>query len=163
MILCAAGANPRVEWMLRSHDVAYSVEEEARVEGHLQSRTAGGQDQECATKCDRALLFFTIHEALEFCENVLIHDLKADKATTKRPSFVKSPTWCWKKAIQYNEFLEHENVTSSVGSKLQYSTFLNICLQYVHIGGNNTFFSYHAHTKSVPPLGLQTVNVTNVR
>jgi CRP-like cAMP-binding protein len=70
--------------MLRSHDVAYDVKEEARVEAHLQSRTAG---QEC-TKCDRVLLFLTIHEALEFCENVLIHDLKADKVT-KRPSFVK--------------------------------------------------------------------------
>jgi CRP-like cAMP-binding protein len=84
MIVCAAGANPRVEWMLRSHDVAHDVEEEARVEAYLQSRTAG-QD---STKCDRVLLFLTIYEALEFCENVLIHDLKADKAT-KRPSFIK--------------------------------------------------------------------------
>jgi hypothetical protein len=53
----------------------YNVEEEARVEAQLQSRTTAGQ-QDSSTKCDRVLLFLTIYEALEFCENVLIHDLK---------------------------------------------------------------------------------------
>lgn len=86
MIVCAAGANPHVEWMLRSHDVAYDVEEEARIEALLQSRTTSASQDK--TKCDRVLLFLTVYEALEFCENVLIHDLKADKPT-KRPSFIK--------------------------------------------------------------------------
>ena len=28
IVLCAAGANSQSEWMLRSHDVAYNLEEE---------------------------------------------------------------------------------------------------------------------------------------
>lgn len=91
IIVCAAGANPRVEWMLRSHDVAYSVEEEARVEARLQSGADtpsyhGAQD----VNCDRVLLFLTIHEALEFAETVLIHELNSNGlGKKKRPSFLR--------------------------------------------------------------------------
>ena len=90
MILCAAGANPRVDWMLRSHDVAYDLEEEERVKARLQARTGTPSQGSADTKCERVLLFLTIHEALEFCENVLIHELNANRlSTSKRPSFVR--------------------------------------------------------------------------
>lgn len=84
MIVCVAGANPKVEWMLRSHDVAYDAEEEARVEARLQTHDAltGGE-----LKCERVLLFATDIEALEFCENVVIHELNSGKKLGKRPSF----------------------------------------------------------------------------
>lgn len=56
IIVCAAGATPRVEWMLRSHDVAYDMEEEARVEAKLQARAdTPGRLREAVT-CDRVLL-----------------------------------------------------------------------------------------------------------
>jgi hypothetical protein len=85
MIVCAAGANERVEWMLRSHDVANNVEGKTLrvVKAHLQFRTTCQN----SIKCDRVLLFLKIYEAMEFCENVLSHDLKASKVT-KNPSFI---------------------------------------------------------------------------
>lgn len=65
VLVCACNASARVEWMLRSHDVAYNVDEEQRIKDqHLSS--CGSFD------AARLLLFVTIHEALEFCENALI-------------------------------------------------------------------------------------------
>jgi hypothetical protein len=52
--------------MLRSHDVAYDLEDEQRIK-HQHSIRAEHAD------ATRLLLFVTIHEALEFCENALIH------------------------------------------------------------------------------------------
>lgn len=65
VLVCACNASARVEWMLRSHDVAYNVDEEQRIKDqHLSA--CGNLD------AARLLLFVTIHEALEFCENALI-------------------------------------------------------------------------------------------
>jgi len=61
----ACGASVRVEWMLRSHDVAYSVEEEFRIKER-------GPDGQVPEDSERLLLFVTIHEALAFCERGLI-------------------------------------------------------------------------------------------
>ena len=89
VIVCAVGANARVEWMLRSHDVAYDVEEEAKVEAQLQARADTPTYRRRNVKCDRLLLFLTIFEALEFCENVLIHELNSDRLSKKEPSFIR--------------------------------------------------------------------------
>jgi hypothetical protein len=51
--------------MLRSHEVAYDIEEEQRIKD--QHLTASEN-----LDTTRLLLFVTIHEALEFCENALI-------------------------------------------------------------------------------------------
>lgn len=61
----ACGASVRVEWMLRSHDVAYSVAEEIRIKTH------SGVDP-IPEDSKRLLMFLTIHEALAFCERGLI-------------------------------------------------------------------------------------------
>jgi hypothetical protein len=54
--------------MLRSHGVAYAVDEEQRIKDlHLSSHE--NVDASCL------LLFVTIHEALEFCENALIQKM----------------------------------------------------------------------------------------
>jgi hypothetical protein len=66
--VCASNASVRVEWMLRSHDVAYDLDEEQRIK-HQQSLRAENLE------ATRLLLFVTIHEALEFCENALIHKM----------------------------------------------------------------------------------------
>lgn len=73
MTVCASGATPKIEWMLRSHDAAYSSqEEEDSIKGQLQSMDRAGRSAESLT--DKILLFFTTHEALEFCEASLIHE-----------------------------------------------------------------------------------------
>lgn len=58
----------RVDWMLRSNEVAYALEEERNIkesylEGHSHAQS------------ERLLLFVTIHEALVFCENALIQQM----------------------------------------------------------------------------------------
>ena len=65
VLVCACNASTRVEWMLRSHEVAYDVDEEQRIKDHHLSAYESAD-------ATRLLLFVTIHEALEFCENALI-------------------------------------------------------------------------------------------
>jgi SulP family sulfate permease len=69
--VCAAGASPRIDWMLRSHEVAYETSEEERIQGLFQCRP----DPASPPRSERILLFLTVHEALEFCENSLIHQM----------------------------------------------------------------------------------------
>lgn len=102
MIICAAGASNRVEWMLRSHDVAYDVDEEAKVEAQLQARADTPGRVRPAMTCDRLLLFLTIHEALEFCENVLIHELNADNIGARKPSFIRLDQYAQQDSMEEN-------------------------------------------------------------
>lgn len=66
ILVCACNASARIEWMLRSHDVAYDLEEEERIKDRHSIRAEN-------LESTRLLLFVTIHEALEFCENSLVH------------------------------------------------------------------------------------------
>lgn len=109
IIVCAAGANPRVEWMMRSHDVAYDMEQEAKVEAKLQARADTPGQARKAVTCDRLLLFLTIHEALEFCENVLIHELNADRVG-KSPSFIRLD--------QFSQDIVDENAITTILSHM---------------------------------------------
>lgn len=68
ILVCACNASARIEWMLRSHDVAYDLEEEGRIKNQYSIRTENFEST-------RVLLFVTIHEALEFCENALVHKI----------------------------------------------------------------------------------------
>ena len=83
VLVCASGANPRVDWMLRSHEVAYDIDDEDRMKQQLLS---GGTYIE--SESDRVLLFLTVYEALEFCESLLIHSLSKQQIM-KSPSFVR--------------------------------------------------------------------------
>lgn len=67
--VCACGASVRIEWMLRSHHVAYDVEEEQKIKQQYPALVAPAESSA------RLLLFVTLHEALVFCENALIHQL----------------------------------------------------------------------------------------
>jgi CRP-like cAMP-binding protein len=51
--------------MLRSHDVAYELSEEEEIKSRY-------SDRDPTVKSERLLLFFTIHEALQFCEHTII-------------------------------------------------------------------------------------------
>eukprot|EP00956_Cyclotella_meneghiniana_P004846 scaffold5991_cov73-Cyclotella_meneghiniana.AAC.6 len=67
IFLCAAGALPRVEWMLRSHHVAFHYDEEVEVKRKCLAK--GHFDQPVYGKL---ILFVTLFGALEFCERSLI-------------------------------------------------------------------------------------------
>jgi CRP-like cAMP-binding protein len=89
IIVCACGATPRIDWILRAHDVAYDVEEEEKIKALVYSaaqtstRLGGAYDVDKSSlsgnkgEVERVLLFLTIHEALEFCEHVLIREVSA--------------------------------------------------------------------------------------
>lgn len=68
VFLFAAGALPRVEWMLRSHEVSFKSEEEVQWKKTMLSN----QDKQSSGK---VVLFETLFEALEFSEKLLIQRL----------------------------------------------------------------------------------------
>lgn len=67
VVLCASGATPRIDWVLRSHKAAYSVEEEEEAKTKASNREG---------VTDKIILFETVYEALEFCEFNLISELQ---------------------------------------------------------------------------------------
>lgn len=73
IMLCAVAANPKVDWTLRSHDVAYSIEEEAIIKNQLlyPHKEKGSIE----TPFGKVLLFDSLNVALHLCENKLIYDL----------------------------------------------------------------------------------------
>lgn len=75
ILLCAAGAIPQVEWMLRSHDVVYGYDEEIQIKNDMLNPNTKSN-----LKHGKLILFLTIFEALEFCERLLI-----ERMTTKMP------------------------------------------------------------------------------
>ncbi|CAB9521784.1 solute carrier family 26 [Seminavis robusta] len=76
IVVCASGVTPRIEWMFRTHGVAYpSTEESAAVKARLCSRNPG----KSKPKVENALLFVSVQDALEFCENALLHEYKAQR------------------------------------------------------------------------------------
>mmetsp|Transcript_53463 Transcript_53463/g.113558 ORF Transcript_53463/g.113558 Transcript_53463/m.113558 type:complete len:540 (+) Transcript_53463:1372-2991(+) len=74
ILLCAAGAIPRVEWMLRSHDASYGYDEEIEIKNEMLSNQSNNLNH------GKLILFLTIFEALEFSERLLI-----ERVTTKMP------------------------------------------------------------------------------
>ena len=64
ILLSACGAVPRVEWMLRSHDIAYEFNEEIQVKKDVLLLSKQKRD----VRQGKLLLFLTVFEALEFSE-----------------------------------------------------------------------------------------------
>jgi SulP family sulfate permease len=71
VVLCASGASPRVDWVLRSHEAAYAQEDEA------EAKIKAANHFEVT---DKIILFETVYEALEFCESNLISQLQPSRA-----------------------------------------------------------------------------------
>mmetsp|Transcript_27845 Transcript_27845/g.42687 ORF Transcript_27845/g.42687 Transcript_27845/m.42687 type:complete len:955 (-) Transcript_27845:205-3069(-) len=78
IILCASGANHRVDWVLRSHDAAYSNEEDPRV------KREGASSGEIPT--GKLILFDSMNDALHFCERKLIFETEQKLTIYKVPS-----------------------------------------------------------------------------
>ena len=83
ILVCASGALPRVEWMLRSHDAAHTIEEEEKVKQSLLDTESGVKSTE------KILLFLTVYEGLEFCENLMVNQMTQKATATRRPSFIR--------------------------------------------------------------------------
>ena len=71
IVVCASGVTPRIEWMFRTHGVSFRTAEEGQViSARLQS--SGSKD----VPCENILMFVSVQDALEFCENVALHDYR---------------------------------------------------------------------------------------
>jgi CRP-like cAMP-binding protein/anti-anti-sigma regulatory factor len=76
IIVCASGVTPRTEWLFRTHGVAFPTNlESSEVKARLCSHNHGTN----SPTCDNALLFVTCEDALEFCENALLHEYRAKR------------------------------------------------------------------------------------
>ena len=75
IFICASGASSRIEWVLRSHSVAYSYDEELEIKNKILS-----SKEPDVPHLHKMLLFLTVFEALEVTERMLIH-----KYTAKMP------------------------------------------------------------------------------
>jgi CRP-like cAMP-binding protein len=88
-VVCAAGATPRIDWMLRAHGIAFESAEEEKVKARFESMSAVEPMSRRAveTTADHVLLFLTIHEALEFCEGRVIRRLSGNTSEPSSSSF----------------------------------------------------------------------------
>jgi CRP-like cAMP-binding protein len=68
IVICVCGTSIRIEWMLRSHHVAYDLDEEDFVKEQFATRNPEANPE-------RILLFLTIHEALQFCERGMVMNM----------------------------------------------------------------------------------------
>ena len=68
IFLCASGASSRVDWILRSHEVAFSIEEE------FQTKLLSFPCED--SNSVKIILFETIYDALEFCEIKLLENIE---------------------------------------------------------------------------------------
>ena len=97
IMLCGSGASPRVDWMLRSHEVAYSDEEEA----NAKLITLPFDDP----KLVKLLLFETVYDALEYCEVKLLDEME------KRHIHVKPKTSLCDSILPRNRNLQFTSLT----------------------------------------------------
>jgi len=73
ILVCASGASPGIDWLLRSHDVSFKEDEEEEVKKMLQLPGRTGRDD---LTIDKLLPFWTLYEALEFCENIIVNRIR---------------------------------------------------------------------------------------
>lgn len=71
IILCAAGANSRIQWVFRSHDVSYASDEEEIIKGMMLNPF---ERSYTTIPSGKLILFTTVNECLELCENQLINE-----------------------------------------------------------------------------------------
>lgn len=76
IVVCAACATPRQDWVLRSHGVSYAIEEQEDVKAKI---LLGSEKGNVKHQADKILLFLTAHEALEFCESALIRQYSQEE------------------------------------------------------------------------------------
>ena len=75
IVVVASGVTPRIDFMLRSHGASYPLAEEETVREKVYTNSDVSVSR-ASDIIDRIILFMTVHEALEFCEGTLIHQLQ---------------------------------------------------------------------------------------
>lgn len=73
IVVCACGANSRVDWILRSHEVTYTSEEEEIVKSYMLDPL---ENVNVNVPTGKLVLFPSVNECLELCENQLIYEYK---------------------------------------------------------------------------------------
>jgi hypothetical protein len=92
VLLCASGASARIDWILRSHEIAYAVEKEEEMKNQISTTGLRPDDEH-----DKILLFDTLYNALEFCESRLLSEMHAKSSKYRyaphlEPGSLLSPT-----------------------------------------------------------------------
>jgi hypothetical protein len=77
IIVCAAAAKKRIDWTLRSHEVAYDKDDEAFVKDKLMGYATEDKDIE-----SKILLLPNVNGALELCEHAFIHKMETEEDKT---------------------------------------------------------------------------------
>ena len=72
MMLCAAGANSRVQWVFRSHEISYTSDEEDVIKGVMLNPFDRVRSNPLPS--GKLILFTSVNECLELCETQLIHE-----------------------------------------------------------------------------------------
>jgi len=72
VVVCASGATPRVDWILRAHLCVFAAYEEEEAKLKLEHQLA---DSASGNGPNKIFLFETLYEALEYCESKLILEL----------------------------------------------------------------------------------------
>eukprot|EP00560_Eucampia_antarctica_P002050 CAMPEP_0197835464 /NCGR_PEP_ID=MMETSP1437-20131217/25812_1 /TAXON_ID=49252 ORGANISM="Eucampia antarctica, Strain CCMP1452" /NCGR_SAMPLE_ID=MMETSP1437 /ASSEMBLY_ACC=CAM_ASM_001096 /LENGTH=795 /DNA_ID=CAMNT_0043440917 /DNA_START=504 /DNA_END=2891 /DNA_ORIENTATION=+ len=94
IIVCASGLHPRIDWMLRSHDVAHSQDEEEKIKKSIHQNAQSGYLYE-NENLEKLFLFMSVYEGLEFCENIWIERFKTRSSSplnsmgVRKKSFVR--------------------------------------------------------------------------
>lgn len=73
ILLCACGTNGRVNWILRSHEVAYTNDEEEIIKAFMLDPQT---NINIPIPTGKLILFSSINECLELCENQLLCEFK---------------------------------------------------------------------------------------
>ena len=81
IVVVASSVTPRIDFMLRSHGASYPLDEEETVREKVYTN-ADVSVRRASDIIDRIILFMTVHEALEFCEGTLIHQLQGKTSET---------------------------------------------------------------------------------
>ncbi|CAJ1919311.1 unnamed protein product [Cylindrotheca closterium] len=88
IMVCAAGASNKTEWMLRSHDVSLvDVEDEQLVKERLLDPELR---KGAKSSLEKILLFLTAQEALEFCETPIVQSSNKSKRSLSSSKLVGS-------------------------------------------------------------------------
>jgi len=118
ILVCASGASPHIDWLLRSHDVSCKEDEEEKMKKVLQISGGTGKGDVIV---DKLLPFWTLYEALEFCENIIVERIRS----------MNTGTWG-----QKSLFVPLNRLPSSTKSVSQQPK-ISLCRVFSHILGLN--------------------------
>ncbi|KAL7542533.1 hypothetical protein ACHAXR_011871 [Thalassiosira sp. AJA248-18] len=71
IVVCAAGANSRIDWIMQTHDTAHHVDIDGLASGSIESS-------------EKIILFDALDEALQFCEKSLIDEAPCQSLSFRR-------------------------------------------------------------------------------